>query len=193
MKNLILLWTLLLSVSLSFSQKKPAPKAVGPLAKTDNVTAELIGNTMYIFAGKTGVKDTLSKKAFSDKLRPVDVKISKFTAKGAPLYSVSWKEVNTTESKLRKEIATTTCTEIRDPTNKGSVFSNSQTTVNITEIRYLDKNQTVSETVDKVRREGMELTLLPDGDIVLKNKAQESRLTYNSAERKYVASGSGKK
>lgn len=117
---------------------------------------------------------------------PSDCKITPFNSKGVKFYAVSWTEKAITETKLKTEEATTTFTEICDFTSKSKVLSNAQTTTKISEIVFLDKNQTVSETREKVRREGFEFSITPDGDVILKNKSQENRLSYNATEKKFV-------
>lgn len=195
MKKVMLLIALCIFCNISYGQKKPAKKpaasSASVLAKSDNLTAEFIGNNLYLFVQNKSSRDTILLKRFDKVTVPVNPKIAKFSAKGAPLYSVSWSEVKRNETKLKTEEATTICTEICDIEAKSKVLSNAQTTTRISEIVYLDKNKTVSETQDRIRREGFEYIQLPNGDIVLKNKTQENKMTYNPAERKFVnANGS---
>lgn len=198
MKKIHLITVLMMSAVLgvhaqkiSGGLKKSANSPV--LAKLDNLTAELHKDQLYLFVNNKSSKDTIALKKFAGKPKPTDVKIVKFETKGTPLYSVTWNEVETTETKLKKEVATTVCTELCDVARKRNVLSNAQKTTNITEIVYLDKNQTVSETQEKVRREGMQLSLQPNGDVILKNKGQETRMIYDAAQEKYVNAPVGKK
>ena len=171
----------------SQKKKKSMAKTAAPtaLAKADNLTAELIKNDFYVFVNNKPKKDTLIAKNFLGRKSPSDCKIQAFTAKGTPLYAISWTELNVTESKLKTETATTIQTEIWDAANKTMVLQNAQTTTNIKEIVFLNNTQ-ASETREKVRREGFEFTLLPEGDILLKNKTQESKMTYDATQKKFV-------
>ena len=83
-----------------------------------------------------------------------------------------------------EEVVNVHC-EIFDVTTKTQVLANTQTTTNITEKVFLDKLKNASETQQKIRREGLEFRLNPDGTVTLKSKKQENKLTYNPAEKKY--------
>jgi hypothetical protein len=189
MKKIILLIALSLCCANSYSQKKKksAKKGAAPtaLAKADNLTAELIKNDFYVFVNNKPKKDTLVAKNFLGRKSPSDCKIQPFAAKGTPLYAISWTETNVTETKLKTETATALVTEIWDVANKVKVFENTQTTTNIKEIVFLNNTQ-ASETREKVRREGFEFTLLPEGDILLKNKTQEGKMTFSAADKKFI-------
>lgn len=177
-----------------YSQKKKIVKKIAPsivLAKADNLTAELLNTNFYLFiTTKTNSKDTLLLKSFDSNKVPSECKIVPFTAKGTKLYCVSWTEKTLTETKLKTEDATAFVTEICDSGSKTKVLSNVQTTTKIKEIHFLDKNQTVSETLEKIRREGFEFSLNPQGDVVLKNKTQENKMSYNAANKRYENSTS---
>ncbi len=185
-------WTLILCLLTiySFSQKNKSIKkiiATTVVAKIENLTAEMNKTNLYLFINnKLSKKDTiLSKKIDTDKSL-TDFKIMKFLTKGIPLYCITWNEKSIVDTKLKKEEKTIIVTEICNPTTKTVVFSNNQTTNNTSEIHFLDVNQTVSETIQKVRREGFEFSLKKDGDIVLKNKTQENKMTYSDLEKKYI-------
>ena len=190
MKKILLLTALTLVCTHMYSQKKKksggkAAAATTALAKADNLTAELIKNDFYVFVNNKPKKDTLIAKNFLGRKSPSDCKIQAFTAKGTPLYAISWTETNVTESKLKTETALSIQTEIWDAANKTLVLQNAQTTTNIKEIVFLNNTQ-ASETREKIRREGFEFTLLPEGDILLKNKTQESKMTFDAGAKKYV-------
>ncbi len=190
MKKIILSLILILCLTPSYSQKKKpikkAPVTTSVLAKTENLTAEIVKSNFYLFIGAGAKKDTILLKALDVNKMLTDCKITPFTSKGTKLYAVSWMEKTITETKLKKEEALTTFTEVCDIVSKSKVLSNAQTTTKITEIVFLDKNQTVSETREKLRKEGFEFSLTPDGDVVLKNKAQENRMSYSAADKKFV-------
>ncbi len=190
MLKIIFSIAVLLCTSLGYSQKKTDKKVGIPnnfvLAKADNLSAEVVKDNFYLFINDKNKKDTILIKPVSVKKLPAQGKIIPFTAKGSKLYAVSWTEVANTETKLKKESAETTFTEIYDVASKTKVLSNEQTTTTISEIVYLDTKQTVSETQQKLRKEGFEFSLTPTGDVVLKNKAQENKLSYNPTDKKFV-------
>ncbi|MGK4568632.1 hypothetical protein [Flavobacterium sp. 3HN19-14] len=190
MRKIILLIAFSLICTAGYSQKKKkgAKKAAATptaLAKADNLTAELIKNNFYVFVNNKPKKDTLVTKNFEGLKSPSDVKITPFTAKGSPLYAINWTEVTITETKLKTETATVIVTQIWDAASKTKVLDNSQTTTNIKEIVFLNNTQ-ASETREKVRREGFEFTLLPEGDVLLKNKTQENKMIYDATLKKFV-------
>ncbi len=195
-KMLLLLFSLI--VFSGFCQKKKSvekpAKTTSILAKSENLTAEMIKNNLYLFINTTGTKnDTILLKTFEGKNVPLDTKIVTFTAKNTQLYAVSWIEKTITATKLKTEVATTTFTEVCELTSKSKVLSNAQTTTTIKEIHFLDLKQTVSETTEKLRKEGFELIIATDGSIVLKNKTQENKLQYNQESKKFIPIPTNKK
>ncbi|MEI7508313.1 MAG: hypothetical protein WCJ62_02500 [Flavobacterium sp.] len=50
----------------------------------------------------------------------------------------------------------------------------------------MDKLKQASETQQKIRREGLEFKLNPDGTISKKNKTQESKLIYDTSKKEFV-------
>ncbi|MFC6875949.1 hypothetical protein [Flavobacterium myungsuense] len=185
MKKTILLFTILLFSNTSFSQKKSTSSKF--LAKFDNISAEIVKNNFYLFITNKGAKkDTILLKSIDENKLPLQCKILPFMAKGVKLYSVSWTENKVTEAKLKTEDATTTFTEICNVTSKTKLLSNTQTTTKIKEIHFLDAKQTASETIQKVRNEGLLLSITVEGDIILKSKTQENKMTYSPTENKFV-------
>lgn len=158
------------------------------LAKSENITAELLEKKdnykFYLLVGK----DSLTIKSPSGKANvPVDCKIVPFTAKGTKLYSISWIEKSVVgDAKTKIENITYTHTQIWDIAGKAKIMDNVQMVNNITEIVWLDPNNTASKTVDKIRRDGFEFILTKDGDVILKNKTQEDRFSYDAAQKKFV-------
>lgn len=155
-KNLLLLCAVLcLTVSYGQKSKKKTPvkattSKVTTLAKTENITAGLLGdkaNTrFYLLVANKGKTDSLLVKMIvntADKEAPslpAECKITPFTAKGQKLYSLSWTEKSTTGDPRNKVVqATDIHTQIWDLSGKDPVFTNVQTTKNITEILWLDK------------------------------------------------------
>ena len=190
MKKIIFFFTFILFCNTIFSQKSSSSKkgtSSNVLAKIENISAEVLKNNFYLFITNKGAKkDTILLKSMDENKFPLQCKISPFVAKGIRLYSVSWTENKITETKLKTEDATTTFTEICNVISKTKLVSNTQTTTKIKEIHFLDAKQTASETIQKVRNEGLLLSITVEGDVILKNKTQENRLTYNSTENKFV-------
>ncbi|WP_310557595.1 hypothetical protein [Flavobacterium sp.] len=189
MKKIALL-VLVLFCGTSNAQKKKKsttnPIVAVIITKTENLTAEVIKPNFYIFRNENSIKkDTLLLKAFSSSITPTDCVIKKFVTKSTPLYYVSWTEKMNSETKLKKETIVVTNVQIWNPATKMQVFSNTQTSTNIKEQVFLDKNKTASETQERNRNEGYNFTLLPTGDFTLKNKAVESKYNLNTVTMKY--------
>lgn len=190
MKNFLLLALLSLSFTI-FAQKKKSVSKVKTettksFAKADNLSAEIIGSNFVLsIDNKTALKDTILLSKTLDKKLPIDCKIQAFSAKGTPLYLVSWSEKSKIESKLSKEDVTVTNSVIVNLATKSKIHSNKQLSSEITLIQYLDVKQTVSETVQKRHSEGFAFTLLPDGDVIKKSKTKEVRYTYSKADNFY--------
>lgn len=189
---------MLLSVAIAGAQsKKPAKPAAkkgplkGQLAKSGNHILEWREKSketqIYFLSGK----DTVSLKSAPGKLPEIPATgcvVKPFTAKGSPLCLVSWQEkVVEGDAKSKLENKTITQYRIVDPEQKTVLHENAYTVANITEIVWLDPNKTASKTVEKVRRDGFELTVTPEGDLVLANKTQQDKMTFDVAEKKYVA------
>jgi len=199
MKKILLLVMAVCSLSAYSQKKKTTVKTTtktttvsskkSVLAKVGDITAEQTekknGVLFYAMAGK----DTLFSKSIAKEAGIAsDVKITPVSAGAAKLHSISWtqkKSVGDAKSKL--ENITESHTEIWDATARKRVFENTNSVNNITEIVWLDPNKTASKTVEKIRREGMECTVSPQGEVSLKNKASESKLVYDAAGQKYVA------
>ena len=167
--------------------KKPISGVV--ITKLDKVAAEFFKNTLYVIIPSitdATQKDTIILKPDVQKNAILNPTISLIKTKTNQFYAVSWTENNLTTTKLKTEDATTIFTEICDFSTKLRVLSNFQKTTKIKEIRFFDANQTVSETIDKVRKEGNEIKILPDGDVILINKKGETKLTFSPAEKIYV-------
>lgn len=191
MKKILLLFVLLISIATFAQKKKTAKKAKTPsataLAKADNLSVEMQKNDFVVaIDNKTASKDTILLSKFDNKSTPIDCKIQAFSAKGTPLYLVSWIEKSKIETKLSTEDIVTTNSVIINIANKSKVFSNKQLSSDIKLISYLDAKQTVSETIQKKHNEGFQLILLPDGDVTKKSKTKEIRLMYSPTEKMYI-------
>ena len=188
MKKFLFVFAILFIVTSTFGQKKKASKtaASSALAKFNNLSMELIQKNLYLFIdNKGGKKDTILLKRYEVKGNPIDCKITAFTTKGTSLHLISWAETALTESKEKTENRTMQYNEIWNVKTKNKAFSNLQTTTKIKEIQYLDKLKNASQTVDKIRNEGLAFTLTKEGDVNLKNKTQENTLSYNASSNVY--------
>lgn len=176
----------------SFAQKKkstPATKGNTIIATSGNASAEIAKDNFYLFIKNGATKDTMLLKTFKTKVTPMNCTIKTFTTKGTPMYLVSWTENNKTETKLKKEEETVTESQIWNPATKVLQIGNTYSSTMITEIVFLDKLKTASETQQKMRKSGYEFTFL-DGDFLLKDKYSSTKYSYNPTSMKYeVAKG----
>lgn len=193
MKKTLFLILILLTASFSYGQKKGGKKkaaakpASTALAKADNLTAEIVKGNFYLFINNAKAKkDTIGIKTVDENSLPKNCALKAFSAKGTPLYLLTWTEEQTTKTDLKTEVRSVLFSEVYDVPTKTKLFSNQQTTTNITEKVFLDRLKNASETQEKVRREGFEFSLTPDGDIVQKNKTQQNTFAFNAADKKYV-------
>ena len=157
------------------------------MAKADNVSVEIIKNNFNIYILNGKIKDSINIKTVGAAV-PTDCKLVSFSAKNNKLYLLTYNEKTTIQSTNKTEEITATNTEIFDVVNKTKVFSNIQKSTKITEKVFLDRLKNASETQEKMRNEGFVTTLLPDGDLSLKTKTQENRMTYDAASKKYIDS-----
>ena len=199
MKNYILLFVLICSITATYAQRKKTTKnqkAAAPsksvLATAGYMTAEMQKNTFFVtIDNNKPKKDTIQFKIYQDKSLPVNCTLQAFTAKGQVLHCITWVDSYQKNSPLIKEIITETNTVLFDATTKKKLLTNVQKSTAITEKHFLDVKQTVSETIDRKRNEGYIFALLPNGDVNLKSKNQNLILNYN-AEKKEFASAKKK-
>lgn len=191
MKKIFLVAFVVLFSSSNYSQKKKvlktvANKTTAGLAKVDNLIAEIKSGNFQITINENGKpKDAIIIKSADAKFAPTDCKLTSFTANGAKLYLLVWSEKTTTKTDLKTENIVTINSQVFDLVTKTQVFSNFQTTNNITEKVFLDKLKNASETQERIRREGFEFILNADGSITQKNKTQENKWIYDAKEVKY--------
>lgn len=189
MKRIVLLLAILLIATTTYSQKKKPTKSAAAssasLAKSGNLSVELIKNNLYLFINSKAKKDTILLKTYTFKGTPADCKITTFTAKGTQLTLVSWSESTLTEAKEKTENKVMIYSEIWNTATKTKPLANIQTTTNIKEIQWLDKLKNASQTVEKKRNEGFEFTLTKEGDVKLKNKQGETNMIYNASSNVY--------
>lgn len=172
----------LLSVN-GFSQKKkggakPAA-AVSAFPKLDNLTTEIKnGNFQISISEKGKTNDALVVKAVDASFAPKDVKLSSFTASGIKLYLLTWTELSKVVTGNKTEDKTTVYNVIYEVTAKKQVYSNYQLTNHIVEKVSLG-GTAASETQEKIRREGFEFILNPDGSVTQKAKNQQNIFVYD--------------
>ncbi len=196
MKKIILyLLISFFSTSIYSQKKKVATKKPVSivLATAANLSAEIVKDNFYLFVNNGATKDTIVLKTVDVKNLPTDCKITLFTTKQTPLYLVTWNENTTTKTDLKIEDVVSVYSEIFEITSKTLALGNIQKTTNITEKVFLDRLKNASETQQRVRREGYEFALLPDGDVTLKDKTQENKLTYSPVVKKYLEAKSAVK
>ncbi|TDP61956.1 hypothetical protein [Flavobacterium dankookense] len=193
MKRLLILLAIALSTTTGFAQKKKTPlkstktATTSSTAKVDNLTAEIKGNAFQLTIAEKGkAADAITIKELVGDVKPTDIKLSGFTANGTKLYLLQWTEKINSKTEIKTEDITTIYSVIYEIPNKKQVFSNYQKTTNIVEKVFLDRNKTASETQEKVRREGFEFVLNPDGSVTQKSKNQENKWTYDVAKQEFV-------
>lgn len=195
MKKIIFIALVALISNVTFSQKnktvtkKPAATATakGVLAKADNLVAEVKNGTFQLTINENGKpKDAITIKNVDAKFAPSNTKLTAFKANGAALYLLTYTENNILKTDLKTEDITIVTSIIYEIPTKKQVFSNTQMTNHIVEKVFLDKLKNASETQERMRREGFEFTLNPDGSITQKNKTQENKWVYDVAKMEYV-------
>jgi hypothetical protein len=186
MKKIYILLIALSLSNFSFSQKKKSiTKTPANLAKSDNVSAEIVKDNLYLFITSKTTKDTIFIKK-TDKIVPTACKITPFTANGTKLYLFTWTEKVNTKTDLKTEDKTIIYSNVYDVVAKKEVFYNTQLTNNIVEKVFLDRNKTASETQTRTRKEGFEFTLNPDGTITQKTAKQLNKWKYDPASNSFV-------
>ena len=192
MKKVILFVCLALFSINGFSQKKKSvaknsATTTSVFPKIDNLQVEIKrGNFQVTISEKGKTNDMLIVKAVEASFAPTNCKLSSFMANGVKLYLLSWTELNTIKTGLKTEERTTIYSVIYEIVSKKQVYSNYQLTNHITEIVSLG-GTAATETQEKMRREGFEFALKPDGSITQKNKTQQTTLIYDAAKMEFVA------
>lgn len=192
MKRTILVAVIALASVSVFAQKKGTKKSVAKpsssnvLAKSGDVSAQIGKDFFYVSTNSTG-KDTIGIKKLATGIFPKDCTLKTFSAKGTPLYQLTWTEEATTKTELKTEVKKTVYSQIINPATKEKLFSNQNTVTNITEKVFLDRLKNASETQERVRREGFDLEVTPEGDLVQKNKSQQNNYVFSEPDKKYVS------
>ncbi|MBL7887667.1 MAG: hypothetical protein JNJ52_13035 [Flavobacterium sp.] len=196
MKKIIVFALIALVSTGAFAQKKKksggkkattTATAKGVLAKADNLVAEVKAGNFQVTINENGkAKDNITVKAVDAKFAPTNVKLVSFMASGAKLYLLTWTETTQIKTDLKTEDITNVNSVVYEIATKKQVFSNTQMTNHITEKVFLDRLKTASETQEKIRRDGFEFVLNPDGTITQKNKTQENKWKYDTTSMEFV-------
>ncbi|BCY29042.1 hypothetical protein [Flavobacterium okayamense] len=163
------------------------------LGKVDNLTAEVVPNgkgKKLLLQVKNGSEvETLDVKSVADNnLNPKEFIMKSFSVNEAKFYVLTWKEQITTQTKLKKEVADITESQIWNIETSTLLLGNTQKSIYIKETQFLDKNKTASHEVEKKRNEGFEFILNNDGSVVLKTKTQENHYKFNFETGRYEPS-----
>lgn len=157
--------------------KKTATTAAFP--KLDNLAVEVkSGNFQVTITEKGKPADAMIVKAADAAFKPTNCKLSSFTASGVKLYLLTWTELSQIKSANKTEDKTTIYSVIYEITSKKQVYSNYQLTNHITEVVSLG-GTAATETQEKIRREGFEFALNPDGSVTQKGKNQQATFIYD--------------
>jgi hypothetical protein len=184
MKNIFLFMCIGLLSFNGFAQKKKVAvkkptTTASALPKMDNLQVEIKGGKFQITISEKGkTNDMLVVKEVDAAFVPQNCKLSSFTASGVKLYLLTWTEINTIKTTNKTEDKTTVYSVIYEIASKKQVYSNYQLTNHITEKVSLG-GTAASETQEKIRREGFEFILNPDGTVTQKGKNQQATFAYN--------------
>ncbi|MGC4039837.1 MAG: hypothetical protein QM710_03330 [Flavobacterium sp.] len=184
MKKIFLFLCVSLLTLNGYSQKKKSTAkkpiaASAALPKLDNLQVEIKSGKFQVAISEKGKSgDLLVVKDVDAAFSPKDCKLTSFMAGGVKLYLLTWTEVNTITTGQKTEDKTTVYNVIYELVSKKQVFSNYQLTNHIVE-RVSLGGTAATETQEKVRREGFEFALNPDGSIVQKAKNQQNTLVYD--------------
>lgn len=187
MKNILFLLSLLFAFS-CYGQKKKSvsSKSVVSFAKIENLQVEIKNENFQLTLLDKGKEvDALVIKKAGDMV-PIATKITPFTANGTQLYLVTWAEKTNTKTDLKTEDKLVVFSYVYNLATKKEVFFNTQLTNNIVEKVFLDRNKTASETQTRIRREGYEFSLNPDGTLTQKTAKQLNKWKYDLATDSFI-------
>lgn len=187
MKNILFLLSLLFAFS-CYGQKKKnvSSKSVVSFAKIENLQVEIKNENFQLTLLDKGKEvDAMVIKKAGDMV-PIATKITPFTANGTQLYLVTWTEKTNTKTDLKTEDKLVVFSYVYNLATKKEVFFNTQLTNNIVEKVFLDRNKTASETQTRIRREGYEFSLNPDGTLTQKTAKQLNKWKYDLATDSFI-------
>ncbi len=186
-KTFLLILLSVFCLNLSAQKKKKVNAKItktNVLAKSENITVEIVKNNFNIYILNGKIKDSVTVKTIGA-TNPVDCKLKSFSTKGNKFYLLTYVEKSLVQNPNKTEDITITSSEIFDILAKTKIYSNIQKSTKITEKVFLDKLKNASETQEKMRNEGYSFTLLQDGDISLNSKSKSSKLTYDVVTKQY--------
>jgi hypothetical protein len=183
MKRIFLVLFFGLITVTTYGQKKKTSTQKGSeislFPKLDNLQVEVKnGNFQVAISEKGKAIDAMIVKTVDANFTPANCKLSSFMASGVKLYLLTWTEINFLKTSNKTENKTTVYNVIYELVTKKQVYSNYQLTNNIVEKVTLGGTG-ASETQEKIRREGFEFILNPDGSITQKGKNQQVTFFYN--------------
>lgn len=187
MKNILFLLSLLFAFS-CYGQKRKSvsSKSVVSFAKIENLQVEIKNENFQLTLLDKGKEvDALVIKKAGDMV-PIATKITPFTANGTRLYLVTWTEKTNTKTDLKTEDKLVVFSYVYNLATKKEIFFNTQLTNNIVEKVFLDRNKTASETQTRIRREGYEFSLNPDGTLTQKTAKQLNKWKYDLATDSFI-------
>lgn len=187
MKKYTFLLMLLVFVS-SFAQKKKitTSKSLTVLAKVDNLVAEISDGNFQITKKEKGkAAESIQIKIGDKSFLALNCKLAMFNTAGSNLVVLSWEEKSMLITASKTEDITTISAKIFDFPSKKEVFNNVKKSTKITEKVFLDKNKTASEMQEKIRNEGFELILNPNGTIFQKIKSKEIKWVYDALAKEF--------
>lgn len=173
------------TLSVTYGQKKKSAKKSATassevLAKNGDASVKMNKSKVILIVAKDTMVLAENKTTPLSNCKVVPVKIKTNT-----FYCVTWNETAKTDSKLKKEEAAIVESQIWNPLTKTLLVGNTQKTVKVTEIVFLDRLKTASETQYKTRNEGYLFSLLPNGDFSLSNKSATTKYAYNEKAARY--------
>jgi len=175
-----------LFISATYGQKKkggakaPATTVAEVLAKNGDASVKMNKSKVLLIVAKDTMVLAENRTTAPTNCKVVPVKIKTNT-----FYCITWIETAKTDTKLKKEEAAITESQIWNPLTKTLLIGNTQKTVKVTEIVFLDRLKTASETQYKTRNEGYLFSLLPNGDFSLSNKSATTKYAYNEKSARY--------
>ena len=187
-KTFLLILLSVFCLNLNAQKKKKVTSKISKtnvLAKSENVSVEINKNNFNIYMVNGKVKDSINIKTIGT-TNPMDCKLKLFSTKGNKFYLLTYIEKSIVQNPNKTEDITVTYSEVFDIVTKTKVYVNIQKSTKITEKVFLDKLKNASETLEKIRNEGYNFTLLPDGDISLSSKSKSSKLSYDIVSKQYL-------
>lgn len=189
----ILLFTLLTTLSVTLhAQKKKVTKKATPvkpvvLAKNEpnNIEAEFLNNTIYVYYTADNKRDTLFTEKTIDKINAENFNIKEFKVNNKNLILFSWNEVISKKTDLLKEELFLAENQIWDFESKKRLVKNKQKRGSSEQIRFLSKQKDASETIYSKVSDGRSFALLANGDYTLSSDKGTDKFVYDPSKNEY--------